>query len=234
MAVLIAGSRLFFHNCAAIIADAAIAYTVAELYVGRRPAWTSSLNVALRCVHHLFLAGLLIFASVVLGYACLVAGGLFVMVVSSVTTPSIVIENKSALEGLQRSVFLTMGYRWYILACLVIISTLQYVVTHMLNALFSGAGQVQYNMWFSVWGALLNMLPASLFVPAIAILKTIIYLSIRGEKEGLDVEGLSQDIGHSGLLSPSEMFEYQQVSVAPPMGGEGATHEIDQTPLSEP
>lgn len=69
-------------------------------------------------------------------------------------------------------------------------------------------------MWFSVWGSLVNMLPASLFVPAFAILKTIIYLSIRGENEGLDMDGLSQSIGHTGLLEPSEIFEYRQVSLA--------------------
>lgn len=217
--VLITGSRLFFHNCAAIIADAAIAFTVAELYVGRRPAWTSSLNVALRRVHHLFLAGLLIFMGVILGYACLVVGGVLVAVSTSVITPVIVIENRSAFEGLQRSIQLTQGFRWYIFACLAILFLLNSMVTHLLNAIFSGSGTA-YSMWFSVWGSLINMIPASLFVPAFAILKTIIYISIRAEKEGLDVDGLSQEIGHDGLLSPDQVFAYQQVSVAADVSSE--------------
>ena len=212
--VLIAGSKLFFHNCAAIISDAAIVYTVAELHVGNmRPSWTSGLNVALRNVHHLFLAGLIIFVGVLIGYVCLFVGGVFIAVSTCMITPAIVIERKTAVEGIKRSVQLTEGFRWHILACLTIIFTLNYAVSHLLNMIFSGKDSA-YSMWFSVWGYMVDLIPASVFVPAVAILKAIIYLSIRGEKENLDANKLVQEMGRHSLLSPSQIFEYQQVATA--------------------
>ena len=219
--VLISGSRLFFHNCAAILSDAAIVYTVAELYVGNtRPSWTTGLNVALRKVHHLFVAGLIMFVVLLIGYLSFFVGGVFAAVCTCLMVPAIVIEHKSAWQAIQRSVQLTQGFRWNILACLAIISTLDYAVSHLLNIIFSGK-QSAYSMWFSVWGYFINMLPASIFVPAVAILKAIIYLSIRGEKEGLDADRLVQEMGHTGLLSPSQIFEYQQVAVADEAGDGG-------------
>eukprot|EP00977_Amphora_coffeiformis_P018717 scaffold6655_cov169-Amphora_coffeaeformis.AAC.34 len=218
--LLIAVSKIFFHNCAAILSDAAIVYTVAELYMGNtRPAWTTSLNVALRNVHQLFLVGFIIFVGIVVGYACLGVGGIYVAVVSSLVTPVIMVEGKTAVEALQRSVQLTQGFRWHIVTCLAIIFILNYLVSHLLNMLFSGG---TLGMWFSVYGSLVNMLPASIFVPAVAILKTVIYLSIRGEKEGLDADGLASEMGHRSLLSPSEIFEYQELSMADgtPMPGD--------------
>ena len=129
-------------------------------------------------------------------------------------TPAIVIEHKSsAWQAIQRSVQLTQGFRWHIFACLAIISILNYAVSHLLNIIFSGKSSA-YSMWFSVWGYFIQMLPASIFVPAVAILKAIIYLSIRGEKENLDADQLVQEMGHNSLLSPSQIFEYQQVAVA--------------------
>ena len=69
-------------------------------------------------------------------------------------------------------------------------------------------------MWFSLYGSLVNMIPASIFVPAVAILKSIIYFGIRGETEGLDADALAQEMGYRSLLSPSEIFEYQELSTA--------------------
>ena len=211
--MLICASKLFFHSCAAIISDAAIVYTVAELYIGNsRPSWTTSLNVALRNVHQLFFAGLIIFVGVSIGYACLVVGGVFIAIVSSVVTPAIVIEGKTAIDGLRRSVELTQGHRWYILYCLAIIFFLHYAVSHLLNMILSGSGS-SFGMWFSVWGTFVSMLPASIFVPAVAILKAIIYISIRSDKENLAADGLVREMGHQSLLSPSEIFQYQEVAM---------------------
>ena len=80
-----------------------------------------------------------------------------------------------------------------------------------------------YHMWFSVAGSALAMIPAAVFVPAMAILKAVLYISIRSEKEGLTAEQLVQDMGgqDSRLLSPSEMFAYQQVAVN--VGEDGTT-----------
>lgn len=212
--VLITGSKLFFHNCAAILSDAAIMYTVTELYVGNtHPSWTTGLHVALRNVHTLFLAGLIIWVTTLLGYLCLVAPGIWIAIAMSMTTPAIVIENKSAWDSLQRSVQLTQGFRWYILACLAIIFTLNYMVSHLLNMILSGSESAM-SMWFSVWGYFVHMIPAAIFVPALAILKAIIYISIRGEKEQLNADMLVQEMGHVSLLSPSQIFEYQQVATA--------------------
>lgn len=212
--VLITGSKLFFHSCAAILSDAAIVYTVAELYCGNsRPIWTTSLNVALGNLHQLFLAGLIIFTGVLIGYGCFVIGGIYVAVLSSLATPVIVVEGKPAVEAIQRSAQLTQGLRWYIVACLTVVFILSYLVSHLLNMLVAPGGPLGLGMWFTVSGSLVNMFVASISVPALAILKCIIYLSIRGEKEGLDADGLARDMGQHSLLSPSEIFEYHQVSM---------------------
>ena len=206
-------SKLFFHSCAFILSDAAIVYTVAELYVGNsRPAWTTSLNVAVRHVHQLFVVGLIIFVGIIIGYGCFVVGGIYIAVVSSLVTPVIMVEGKTAIEALQRSVQLTKGFRWYIVTCLAIIFMLNYLVSHILNVLLFAGGFL--GMWFSLYGSLVNMIPASIFVPAVAILKSIIYFGIRGETEGLDADALAQEMGYRSLLSPSEIFEYQELSTA--------------------
>jgi uncharacterized membrane protein len=207
--VLIAGSKLFFHSCAAIVSDAAIVYATAELYMGNsRPVWTSSVQVAIRHVQQLFVAGLLIFAGVFVGYACFVVPGIYIAVATSLVTPVIVFEGRtSAVDALRRSVELTKGQRWHILTCLTVLYILKYILAHVLNTMFAAFGSHSaYQMWFTVGGTLLSMIPAAMFVPA------VVYFSIRGERESLNAESLVEELGHHSLLSPSEIFEYQEVS----------------------
>lgn len=194
-------------------------YTVAELYVGNaRPSWTTALHTATRQAPVLFVAGLLQFIGVGVGYLCLAVLGIWMAVCLALVTPVIVVEGPTtAVAALQRSVALTQGYRWHILACLTILYLLKYALMHVLNAVlaFHSTTPTYYHMWFTVGGSFLSLLPASIFVPAVAILKAVVYLSIRGDKENLTAETLMEELGHRSLLSPSEIFAYQEVSTTP-------------------
>jgi hypothetical protein len=215
--------RLFLHQCAAIFSEAALCHTVAQLLVDgrrqqRRHAWIRSVQAALHRLLPLFLVGLLLFAGVWLGSVCLLGvGGIWVVVVGSLTTPVIVLEAEAtAWSAVQRSYQLTKGARWYVFKCLGTLVLLEVLlVPATLNVLILGVRSS--GLYVSVWRTLISALPAMIFVPARALLKTILYTSLRGAaEEGWGARELAEELGHVGLLSSSSLAEalddYQPVA----------------------
>jgi hypothetical protein len=229
--VLIGTTRLFLHQCAALLSEAALCHTVAQLLVGQQqPSWTRSFHAAFRQLPHLFLAGLALFAGIWLGsLLALVVGGLFVLVVGSLTTPVIVLEQQpwerqddggeatsvTAWRGLQRSYQLTTGARCYVFQCLASLTILEVFFSQMINIVLLGTVAPLLGLYSSVGGTLLSAVPAMIFVPARALLKTIMYTSLRGARQdGWGATQLAHDMGHvaSSLLSAAETLEYQPVA----------------------
>jgi hypothetical protein len=227
--VLIGTTRLFLHQCAALLSEAALCHTVAQLLVGQQqPRWTRSFHAAFRQLPHLFLAGLALFAGIWLGsLLALVVGGLFVLVVGSLTTPVIVLEQQcgrqdnggeatsvTAWRGIQRSYQLTTGARWYVFQCLASLTILEVLLSQMINMVLLGTVAPFLGLYSSVWGTLLSAVPAMIFVPARALLKTIMYTSLRGARDGgWGAAQLAHAMGHvASLLSVAETLEYQPVA----------------------
>ena len=128
----------------------------------------------------------------------------------------------SPLDGMWRSLQLTQGHIPFVFTCHVILLLIQSLVAHVVNSIVlttgqhggaaAGSSSGTYGHLFSVWGTLTGMLPSLLFVPAFCIMKTVLYIQLRVEKEGLTPNQLQHEMQQQGewQQQPIQIQQQQQ------------------------
>ena len=122
----------------------------------------------------------------------------------------------SPLDGMWRSLQLTQGHIPFVFTCHVILLLIQSLVAHVVNSIVLTTGHTAagstYGHLFSVWGTLTGMLPSLLFVPAFCIMKTVLYIQLRVEKEGLTPNQLQHEMQQQGewQQQPIQIQQQQQ------------------------
>ena len=140
------------------VRDGKVDSTIGELYsrVGPRlPA--------------LMVAGVLAAIGILIGFALLIAPGLFLLTRWSLIVPAIVLEQKSAGESFSRSNELVEGASWPVLGVVLISAVGAGIASGIIGSIF----QVIFSSFLGNW--LGNLVAHSLFVPFIAAVLTLVY-----------------------------------------------------------
>ena len=197
---------------------------VAEMYLGANPDWKACLAMgakrfcALLCsgfviVGVIFAMALvpgalfgiavatksaLLFLLAFIAYVAFFVGYFYVLIAASLVFPAIVIENVSALGGVKRALDLVQN-RWCSVFCLTfLIAIANGIVSKILQTIILGS-----NPWalLTPSGVLVTYVPAIFVLPAITILNTVIYLNLRIDKEGMNVDVVRRDVLSDGLAA---------------------------------
>ena len=92
-----------------------------------------------------------------------VAVGSYIYISLIMSSPAIVIEQRSAIQGLKRSWELSSGSRCYIFCTLFLLWFINYMVSHLLSNMFTNGSAM--NILFSLAGIVVTVLPMLVFFP---------------------------------------------------------------------
>ena len=209
----ILGGQAFIQQTLGAIAEAAISVAVADLYLNRQPRTFLCLQKASAKAVTLLIAGIISGTAILIGYFFLYLPGLFLKLNFMLVTPVIVLEDElSVLSSLGRSWDLVKGHRrWYVLQCLLGLDVLYWIATWIIGSFLNSNnnnGDVggdndsssTSRPFFSLTYHLLQAVPYSVFVPALGILKTVLYIQFMIVDEGLTEDRLASQVDH-GMVS---------------------------------
>jgi hypothetical protein len=178
-----------------LIMTGAVTYGVFESLRDKQVGVGDVLRTGLSRLGTVFITGLLTGLGMLVGFCALVVPGLILLVRWWVAVPAAVIEGAGASAAMDRSVSLTEGNRWHVLALALIIGVIGYASTFAVGAL---VGMIDGSMvaigtseaaWVPWAQALVHvgLLP---FVALAAVMPAIVYHDLRVGKEGVDVDEL--------------------------------------------
>jgi hypothetical protein len=123
--------------------------------------------------------------------------GMYLSVAWFVITPAIVIEGHGAFGCFKRSMNLVSGSWCYVFCTFVIIYVFMIASQFIWSATFAGGNDASHTL-FSVWGSAVSLVHAIIYAPVFAIMKTVMYINLRVEKEALNADVLARDLGEGG------------------------------------
>ena len=110
------------------------------------------------------------------------------------------VEGLGALASLKRSWELSSGSWCYVFCTFLICYFFMIVVQLIWSYIFLGGINDVGKTMFSVAGSIAAIIPAVIFVPIFSIMMTLMYLNMRIEKEGLNADVLTRNMGDSGAI----------------------------------
>jgi uncharacterized membrane protein len=172
------------------IAQAAVMFTTVEHLAGRHASTGAALHKALMRIVPVVLTSIL--TALVIGFGlilCIVPGILFALMFY-VAVPVSVAENCSALEAMKRSETLTSGHKGTLfLVSLILLGVFMAIgcVVGMggIGAVAASPGVGMYFGWGIDWVVTILQTMAS------AALAAVVYVRLRGVREGVDIESLA-------------------------------------------
>mmetsp|Transcript_17720 Transcript_17720/g.33607 ORF Transcript_17720/g.33607 Transcript_17720/m.33607 type:complete len:337 (+) Transcript_17720:96-1106(+) len=226
---------------ATIAGEGGMVRATADIYVGRSPEWYPSLRFGLQKFLPLIGASLVVFlawagicgvtlvlASIFLAGAgtkiglllvligvVIVAIGVVASVYMFVTViplyPIIVIEEKGPINALRRCMELSRGRRGYFFVGVFLLYVGQVILGRVLHGIFNDGGDPA-SFFFDPSGAIVSFIPNILYVPLVTIIKTVLYVSVRVDKEGLNQQVLQRELSEPIEYNPP-VSDYRQVSL---------------------
>lgn len=124
--------------------------------------------------------------------------------------PVIMIENKGAVNSVRRSFEISKGRQCYIFCACFILWVAKVLVAQLLHNIFSGDSLMA--AFLSPGGIIISFIPDLIFLPVNSILKTVLYASVRVDKEGLTEAVLKRELVEPVIYSPPNT-DYRQVSL---------------------
>lgn len=122
--------------------------------------------------------------------------GYFVKVVMFAVYAVVMVEGKGPLKSIERSFELTRGYWAHILGILLVWGVVKVVVSSMV-ASFAYQGMMTGHVYLIYLSKILDTIAGIFFLAIIPVFEGVIYVSLRVEKESIDSEKLSKEIGSS-------------------------------------
>jgi hypothetical protein len=145
---------------------------VADVQDGRRDATVGDLFQSVTgVVGTLILAGVLAGLGIAVGLVLLIVPGLFLLTIWSVIAPSIVLEQRGAIESFGRSRDLVRGNGWQVFGAIVLFFLILLVVSSLLGAIGSAAGDVGR--------AVANVVGSVITAPLVALAAAVLYFHLR-------------------------------------------------------
>lgn len=188
--VLVSGTCAFAIG--AIVQGAMTKATVLA-YEGRNASFGESISTGVRLAIPLFGLGLLQVLGLMVGMILLIVPGIILLLMWSVASPALVVEQGGIRSALGRSAALTKGARWKILALLIVVMIVQWLIAK----LFGFVRLSQYSVATSTAGLGVGNVVGTLLMATIntTIYGTLwpsLYVELRQWKEGTSADQLAE------------------------------------------
>lgn len=175
-----------------VLAIGALSKALLDASTGHPSGWRHSLGFASDHLGPLILLALISGVLLALGYVLLIIPGIYLTVVWAVAVPVLVFERIGPIAALSRSSQLVTGRWWATFAVLlvgiVLVVALSFVIGRILSA---GASSDSVTVVLLLAG-ISRTVSALLTYPVIAALSVVLYMDLRGRKEGLGPRELVQ------------------------------------------
>jgi hypothetical protein len=177
---------------AQFIVVGAITYGVVEEHAGRHPSISESLALGVKRLPMTIAVGLLVMLATFLGVFALIVGAFFVACMLYVAVPASVVERPGVVASLVRSVWLTKGYRWWILLLFVIAGAAGLIVGTALEQALCHHVTIEeqdvidvgdLNRWM-----LIQIAVQVIVAPLQAVFASTTYLALRSCKEATPID----------------------------------------------
>ena len=193
------GIRMVLSTLIGSVGEGTMITAVANLYLQREPKLSTSLKTGAKKSPALIGAVLLSLVGGALGFVLLVVPGLYLSVAWFVITPAIVIEGYGVMGSFGRSMNLVSGSWCYVLCTYMCVCVFMLITQVIWSAVFAGGNDASHTISiFSVWGSAVAMVPAIVYGPVFAIMKTVMYINLRVEKEAVNADVLARGFGVGG------------------------------------
>ncbi len=180
------------------LAQAASFRAVADAYLGERPDWKTSIAFALRRLHVVVAASILIGIAVGLGTIACFIPGIYLWAAFYVAIPVVLLEGQGPIAAMGRSRSLVDG-RWWstfgvALVGYVFASVISLVLVGLVTALFL-SGTSSHSVVGFIVATASSTIASVITTPLTAAFATVLYIDLRVRKEGFDLLLLAQRMG---------------------------------------
>jgi len=135
-----------------------------------------------------FVPGIVIALGIpVLGVIVAIIGGIVLLILLSMSTPALVVENLRATDAMRRSWKLVRAHFWHALSVILVASLITGLVGGLIGAI-GGSNDVLR----LIFGAVARILVA----PYSALVSVLLYVDLRARGEGLTPSGLRAELAH--------------------------------------
>lgn len=186
----------FFSSLAMMVVSALVQGAMTRATVsaieGRSATFGESFSAAARVLLPLIGLSILFAIGVALGFALLIVPGVILLLMWAVAIPALVVERNGIMAAFGRSVELTRGSRWKILALFIVVAVIYWLVSMLVGIL----GLTMYST-ASYAGLTIGNIIGSMIVGTISnmlwgTIQPSLYVELRQAKEGTSIESLAQ------------------------------------------
>ena len=175
---------LLLHFVLSALCQAMIVYATFQALRGRGVRAGESIARGLQRLGPILLTSILVGIIVALGTVLLVIPGIIASVILCVAIPACVVERLGPIESIERSSYLSRGYRWPIFGAFLAIGIVSIVADALITGLTKGAESVWLSPAISlVWNTLVTAYQT--------VLVAIMYHDLRVVKDGIDLEHIA-------------------------------------------
>lgn len=194
-------TALLLPLLASLLASAALLRAVSVAYLGGRPDWKESLQLAARRMGSLIWLAVLMGVGLIVAFLFLFVPGVWLAVSWSVAFAVLVAEDRGGTQALRRSFGLVRSRWWPTLGALLLGFVLQWIVGFIVGlplgiiAAISEPGSLTAFLASGV----ASIVASVVTTPFLAAVFVLVYFDLRVRKEGFDLELLAQSIGSPDL-----------------------------------
>jgi hypothetical protein len=175
----------------------AVSRVCAASYLGQQVGPGEALRTTIRRLPALLAAAFLVGLATLGGFVLCILPGIAFMVLYTVVTPAMMIEEIGPIEGMRRSWRLVKPRFWGVLG----ISLLAWMISAFIGNLLGGApsavGTLLGGSFAWLWIAIGAVLSSLVSAPITAIVDTLLYFDGRIRNEGFDLQVMAQDLERS-------------------------------------
>lgn len=198
------------------LANGATFRAVGAAYLGETQDWKQSLRYALKRLRSIIWLTIAKNFVIACGFIACIVPGVYLYAAYGVATPALMLEGKKGRKAMRRSKELVKG-RWGPVAGVLLLGTiLTQIVGGAIGAFAAGIFFTGNELAGDVAQVIGAIVGASLTVPILAAIITVLYIDLRVRKEGFDLELLAETVGVDPTGLPAPLFAPEPA----PSGGE--------------
>jgi hypothetical protein len=175
----------------------AVSRVCAASYLGQEVTPGDALRTTLRRLPALLAAAFLVGLATIGGLLLCILPGIALMVLYTVVTPAMMIEEIGPIEGMRRSWRLVKPRFWGVLGIVLLAWLISSFIGNLLGGAPSAIGTLFGGSFAWLWIALGAVLASLVSAPITAIVDTLLYFDGRIRNEGFDLQVMAQDLERS-------------------------------------
>ncbi|MGH9787346.1 MAG: hypothetical protein ACRD4U_01415 [Candidatus Acidiferrales bacterium] len=186
------------------LTQAATVFAVSEVYLGRSITIRESYDRVWGDVGRVIFVQILVGVGFLVGLLLLIIPGIWFALRSAISIPPAVLEDKPAVEAIQRGMELTKGNLGRVALILSLFLVITWVTAILLQAPFwialavVGIRQGGFPVWVTMLSRVGDALAKILATPLVTIALSLLYFDLRMRKEAFDLKLMMDQLGGSG------------------------------------